>query len=361
MSLNLGLESLGFDVGNYSFEDLLAEQVDILHDLQDADMAFFDLMNTAKDVSNFNEIVNSLRNHASQECMDFATDLLGTQVSLEAEEVKIPGEKKGKVMGALDKAWSKIKEWARKIYEWCKKYVMKALRKLDLVEQTAKNPEVTVHWKTAELQGMVDELGYKGKVGDTHEVTGGATISAARKAGSDKYLDTYKKLGEKKKGAAKAQADYAKEGHAIEVLTSLLKLKVLSRKPKAIKLVIGYRSNVKDFNTGAKKGDKVSADEAKEQLRLLSNLIQWCYNQIRTYVDGHEAMATWSHKRLALTRALVTRLQSVMGYAATDISNIGKVTAGSANAIMGKYDKINSKREDLDKELKDATSNVKGK
>lgn len=352
MSLNLGLESLGFDVaGSASYEDLLAEQVEILHDLQDADMAFFDLMNTAKDVSNFNEIVTSLRAHASEECIAFAQDLLGTSVSLEAEDVKIPGEKKGKVMGALEKAWNKIKEWARKIKDWAMKYINKYGRKLGLLEQTAKNPEVTVHWTLKDLDAfMNDQVNRRGVV--RRESSGYAKMvnKVARDVGRGKF-----EKGAKIDGTGEDNAE-------IQWLQAILKQKLFSTKPSAKKLIIGSRehketrgSQAASYATGNRA--RVTSDEARQYINICGQIIARCYDYIRRIVDNHENMSNWSHKRLALSRAFISRLQTVIGYASGDIAAIGKVAAGSAGAIVGKYDAVNSKREDLDEELSKVAKN----
>lgn len=351
MSLNLGLESLGFDVaGDVSYESLMEDQVEILQDMNQLDHMFFDLANTAKDVSNFNEIVTSLQNHASQECVAFASDLLGMQVSLEAEKIKVPGEKKGKIAGFFSNALDKIVEWIRKAYNWCKKQLNKVLRKLDLVEQTAKNPEVTVHWSVKELTNLL--AGAKKASGSVDS----AMSKAVARYGKYYDKETTKKL---KPGESRTSGADMKQEKRAMVLEELLKIGIFTRKPKKIKIKIGTR-NIKDQRVGSDTyGQKnISIDEAKEYMDCLTELLQVMYGFARKVSDNHESMEGNSHKVMVLMRALLNRCQTVSSYALADFNAIMKTALGSAGSIVGKYDAAISKRDDIKNELKEATKSA---
>ena len=353
MSLNLGLESLGFDVaGDVSYESLMEDQVEILRDMNQADHMLFDLANTAKDVTNFNEIVTSLQNHASQECVDFASDLLGMHVSLEAEKIKVPGEKQGKVAGFFSKAWDKIVEWIKKAYNWCKKQLNKVLRKLDLVEQTAKNPEVTVHWSVKELDQLLK---------DPKVANGLSLIKKAEAKAQARYSKFAAKEASRRlrPGQSRMTADELAQVEKSYNLEELLKINLFTRKPKKIKIKIGTR-NIKDTRMSSDTyGQKnISIDEAKEYMQLLTALLLTMYDYTREIVDNHEELEKNSHKNLVLLRAIVNRCQTISGYALADYNAIMKTTMGSASKIIGKYDSAVTKREDIKNELKDATKNM---
>jgi hypothetical protein len=102
------------------------------------DMAYRDIEECKKDITNYYEIMNSLKVHSSDECFDLASDLVGMSVealkaSLEednaasadgaakAEQPAEGGAKKSFMQRAKDtvvRAWELLKKYAGIAYQW---------------------------------------------------------------------------------------------------------------------------------------------------------------------------------------------------------------------------------------------------
>ena len=75
--LDFGLENYQEDI---SMEDLLASKLDLSIATAELMVAYRDLHECRKDLKNYFEILNSLKVHSSQECKEFAAELLGSDV-----------------------------------------------------------------------------------------------------------------------------------------------------------------------------------------------------------------------------------------------------------------------------------------
>lgn len=126
MALNLGLESLqGTTDSVVSLEQtFIAMQTAELNVIT----SYNELRNFIKDVINFREVVNTSKKYASEECKEFAADLLGlTVASLEAEQAKDgsnPNESVKEGFGTkLKKFGVACIDYLKKFYAWFKKQV----------------------------------------------------------------------------------------------------------------------------------------------------------------------------------------------------------------------------------------------
>lgn len=159
MSLNLGLESLGIVTDDVSLESVLMAETDFSDAQISLERACFIVATEARNVHNYNEIVDSLKRHSSQECTEFASDLLGRQVSVEELE-KIPNTpEKVSLGGKLKGAWDAFVEWVKKAYAWCSKQVKAALNKLHILTARGFTGEVKVHYTKANLDDFVKAVG----------------------------------------------------------------------------------------------------------------------------------------------------------------------------------------------------------
>jgi hypothetical protein len=160
MSLNLGLESLGFATEAYSYEQVLQSQIAAMEAVQSFEHAMFDLANTAKDVRNFREIVSSLNRHSSSECIAFASELLG--ISLEADNAaaattaaaKETDKKEEKAKGALGRMWDRICKFFKDIWDWMKRTFGRLFNVASLVDDKVRNPKVKVTWTLQQLNAI---------------------------------------------------------------------------------------------------------------------------------------------------------------------------------------------------------------
>lgn len=129
MTLNLGLESLqGTTNSSVSLEQaFIAMQSAELRVVE----SYNELRNFIKDVINFREVVNTSKKYTSQECQEFAADLLGlTVASLEAEQNKDPNagpnESIKEGFGAkVKKFGAACIEYLKKFWAWFKQQVSK--------------------------------------------------------------------------------------------------------------------------------------------------------------------------------------------------------------------------------------------
>ena len=152
MSLNLGLESLGIvSDSDVTYESVLEAEAAF----SDAQIAFeracFKVATEARNISNFNEIIDSLQRHSSQECVAFAQDLLGT-TSLEKID-PVPGtpEKPG-FKEVTKNAWESFKNFVKTCYEFIKKWSAKLLYKLHILSQKGFTGEMKMHYTLAQLK-----------------------------------------------------------------------------------------------------------------------------------------------------------------------------------------------------------------
>lgn len=126
MALSLGLESLqGTTDSVVSLEQsFIAMQTAELNVIT----SYNELRNFIKDVINFREVVNTSKKYASEECKEFAADLLGlTVASLEAEQAKDgsnPNESVKEGFGTKLKRYGvACIDYLKKFYAWFKKQV----------------------------------------------------------------------------------------------------------------------------------------------------------------------------------------------------------------------------------------------
>lgn len=150
MSLNLGLESLGIVTDDVSYESVLQAEIAFSDAQISFEHACFQIATEARNVSNFNEIIDSLQRHSSQECVAFAQELLGT-ASLEKIE-DLPGTPAKKTFGEKAKgAWEAFKNFVMTCYNFIKKWTGKLLTKLHIISERGFSGEMKVHYTKAQL------------------------------------------------------------------------------------------------------------------------------------------------------------------------------------------------------------------
>ena len=160
MSLNLGLESLGIVTDDVSLESVLQAEIT----LSDAQISFeracFQVATEARNIHNFNEIIDSLQRHSSQECVAFAQDLLGT-ASL--EKIDVPGTPAAKTIGERAKGvWTAFWEFVKKCGAFIKKWTGKLLAKIHLMAGQGFEGKIKVSYSGDDLDkftGAVDAQG----------------------------------------------------------------------------------------------------------------------------------------------------------------------------------------------------------
>jgi len=184
--LSLGLESLVTKKPVEQPVSLAYAQMSMLVAKNEMDRAYADLYDLTKDLSNYNEILRTVKRHSSTECMEFAADLLGMDVaSLEA----ITADDKGKDKGKDDKDgkdkeekkpetkakiafrhkayryWQKFIGYLFRFGRWLREAVKKILIKLHLKEWDG-NVKVTFTEKT--LDNFVAKVNAKGGAGSEY-------------------------------------------------------------------------------------------------------------------------------------------------------------------------------------------------
>ena len=116
MALILGLESI---------QPSKQDQIYTLSDVLEAELECMDAQQALTDYINFNEILFSVRKYTSQECVDFAAGLLGTDaVSLEAAANTDNTDEVKKGFGERIKAaWDKLFALIKKFFGWLKQVI----------------------------------------------------------------------------------------------------------------------------------------------------------------------------------------------------------------------------------------------
>ena len=202
MSLNLGLESLGIG-GTVSVEQA---HIDMLEAQNDCTVAFFQMRDALKDLTNFNEIMNQLTVHASAECYAFASDLLGFPVASMEEDKPTPTplaagiNKNAAKTGLWDKTknfFKKLWLYIRKFGNWIRLTFNDLLAKTGLVEW---NGEIMVSFDPKRINNVASNIellgGYMtrnpGKLGEI--VTKLIDAMTANKKNDIYYVKSYSEL-----------------------------------------------------------------------------------------------------------------------------------------------------------------------
>lgn len=157
MSLNLGLESLGIVTDDVSLESVLMAETDFSDAQISLERACFQVATEARNIHNFNEIIDSLQRHSSQECVAFAQDLLGT-ASL--EKIDVPGTPAAKPIGErLKGAWTTFCNWIKTCYNFIKKWTGKLLAKMHLTGGTGFEGKIKVGYSSKNLEDFGKAVG----------------------------------------------------------------------------------------------------------------------------------------------------------------------------------------------------------
>lgn len=147
MSLNLGLNSVVPEEQTLSHSEMLALGIECLQAKMDLDREVYMAETLMNNIHNFNEIVSSLKNHASSECVAFAKDLLGIDISFEVDESGTtnetvePKSKKfnwEKVKNSLVNVWLKFKKFVIKCTLVIKQKIGDLLKKLHIKKDSVK-------------------------------------------------------------------------------------------------------------------------------------------------------------------------------------------------------------------------------
>lgn len=120
MALSLGLENI---------QSAQPDKIYTVSDVLEAELECMDAQQALTDYINFNEILFSVRKHASQECVAFASDLLGIDsVSLEAEANGDGAEAKKGFGEKVKNAWNKLLELIKRFWGWLKGAIAKIFK-----------------------------------------------------------------------------------------------------------------------------------------------------------------------------------------------------------------------------------------
>ena len=150
MSLNLGLESLGIVTDDVSLESVYQAEAEFSDAQLSLERACFIVATEARNIANYNEVISSLQRHSSQECVEFAQDLLGT-ASLE-KIAELPGTPAKKTFGEKAKgAWEAFKNFVMTCYNFIKKWTGKLLTKLHIISERGFSGEMKVHYTKTQL------------------------------------------------------------------------------------------------------------------------------------------------------------------------------------------------------------------
>lgn len=131
MSLNLGLEALEVSTETVTVSDLLAGELASLEAQQESERALYDAATMARNVYNYNEVIGSLEKHASQECMDFASELLGFKVGKKAEKAEVKPSVGKRVVDALQRWWKTFADFVATSAKWVADQVRTLIAKLN--------------------------------------------------------------------------------------------------------------------------------------------------------------------------------------------------------------------------------------
>ena len=158
MALNLGLESL------QGTTDSVVSLEQAFITMQTAELnvitSYNELRNFIKDVINFREVVNTSKKYASEECKEFAADLLGlTVASLEAEQAKDgsnPNESVKEGFGTkLKKFGIACIDYLKKFWAWFKQQVSKFIAYVKKAASEFRPIKVSVSINTLKAAGKV--------------------------------------------------------------------------------------------------------------------------------------------------------------------------------------------------------------
>lgn len=177
MSLNLGLESLGIVSDDVSLESVYQAEAEFSDAQLSLERACFQAATEARNISNFNEIIDSLQRHSSQECVAFAQDLLGTS---SLEKIEVPGTPPAKTFSEKMKgAWDAFYDFIKKCGAFIKKWTGKLLAKMHITGGTGLEGKIKVNYSAADLNSFKDTVEAPGNL----NATDGSKLSNILKLG----------------------------------------------------------------------------------------------------------------------------------------------------------------------------------
>ena len=189
--LNLGLESLGVSTEEVTVTDILQAELASLEAQHESDKAYYDAITTARNIYNYNEVITSLKKHSSAECVAFASDLLGHEVSVEAEKAAAKPGVMQKLGATLMKWWNEFKNFVIRCANWVSEKISKIMTKITALTI---NGTPSVRFTTTQLDNIA--------VACEHGIITTPGQAAAR----------FNKLYESIKDTKKIKIDLRKEG-----------------------------------------------------------------------------------------------------------------------------------------------------
>lgn len=186
-----------------TYNELLAAKIDLEQDAMAVDRACMAMLVEQRNIHDFNEIVTCLKKHSSSECLAFASDLIGFDISIEDDAPKAE-KKPSRFWQTLKRWWIKFKLFVKRL-----QYDLYRLYRLVLGKLKIKKDMYHVSFTTSELQQIIDCLDVDDASKDPKSVLGKVEkIEKILKDRKDVTPDTLQKYLELLPNACKSVLEY---------------------------------------------------------------------------------------------------------------------------------------------------------